>query len=1018
MTAREGARRVAVVNGGTIPDRGLFGVFLAGSTRGARVGELDEEMVFESRTGETVILGASTWRIEEIDRNRVVVSPAPGEPGKMPFWHGDRAGRPAEFGRHIGEMTRDLMALPRPAAYARLLEDHNLDHAAAENLLRYLEDQSEAAGVIPSDRQILIERYRDELGDWRVCVLTPFGSRVHVPWSMAVVAKVREARGIEVESMWSDDGFVIRLPENEDEFDASWFVPTAVEMRELVMRQLGGTSLFAARFREAAARALLLPRRRPGMRAPLWQQRQRAADLLAVASRYPSFPIVMEAYRECLSDAFDLASAADILRQVERGDITVTTIVSTKPSPFASALLFNYIANYVYEGDAPLAERRAQALSIDQSQLEEILGSVDFRELLDRAALDEVESHLQSLDEDYRARHADGVHDLLLKLGDLTPAELEQRCASPAVASSVDELVAARRVLQTRIGGETRFIPVEYAAAYRDALGIPLPPGLAAAFLEPAADAVGELVRRYARTHGPFTSMEIARRFAVTPAHLERTLRVLHAAGKLLEGEFRPGGEHREWCEPGVLQQIRRKTLARLRREIVPAEQTVFARFLGRWQGVATRRRGQDALIDAIEVLQGAELIASDLETEILPARVHGYRSEYLDALLASDEVIWVGRGRVGERDGRISLYLADSARYLLPPPIPASEAAPFSERALRIHEFLRQEGASFLAALHQAAGGGFVNETVAALWELVWTGIVTNDTLFPLRSYIAGPPKRQGHADVRDVAPGSVDFLRRLRARTAGHPGGQGRWSLTERRVPQPPAPAEWSAATAQQLLTRNGIVTRETALAENVAGGYATVYPVLRAMEEKGMIRRGMFVDGLGAAQFAMPAAVDLLRSLRKQEGKLDTVHLAATDPANPYGSVLKWSADPADVQKSPSLARAAGARVILVNGNLAAFLRKRNPSIRVFLPEDEPDRSQFARELAAKLAAVAIARQGRREGMLIAEINEQPAREHFLGRALLDAGFSDSSAGFFMRRTSHPDAGPVTEEYEESV
>ncbi len=971
LTAREGARRVAVVNGGTIPDRGQFGVFLIGSTRGARVGELDEEMVFESRTGDTVILGATTWRIEEINHDRVLVSPAPGEPGKMPFWHGDRAGRPAEFGQQIGEMTRELAALPRPVAYTRLVEEHSLDAPAAENLLRYLEDQAASAGHVPSDRHILIERCRDELGDWRICVLTPFGTRVHIPWCMAVAAKLREVRGVEAESMWSDDGFVIRLPDTEDDFDSAWFLPTAPEMRDLVLRQVGSTSLFAAKFREAAGRALLLPKRRAGVRAPLWQQRKRSADLMAVAARYPSFPIIMETYRECLRDVFDLAAASDILRQIERGSIRVTTVNSTKPSPFASALLFNYIANYIYDGDAPLAERRAQALSIDQSQLEEILGSVDFRELLDKAALDEVESQLQSLDPDYHARHADGLHDLLLKLGDLSEPEVASRSTTPAVAASVEELVRARRVLRTRIAGQPRFIPVEYAAAYRDALGIPLPPGLAAAFLEPAQDPVGELVRRYARTHGPFTTAEIASRWGAAPAQVEPVLRALHAAGKLLEGEFRPGGEHREWCEPGVLQQIRRKTLARLRKEVVPAEQHVFARFLGRWQGVGTRRRGIDALVDAIEVLQGAELIVSDLESEILPARVNDYRPEDLDALLASNEVVWVGRGGVGDRDGRIALYLADSLPRLLVAPVDS----PVSERAQLIVELLRQFGASFLSTIHSASGGGFLNDTVDALWELAWAGLVTNDTFYPVRTYIAPPEKR-------------------MQPRSGRRPAAQGRWSLLQQ---QPVAPAAWSAATAKQLLLRNGIVMRETAIAENIPGGYSGVYPALRTMEESGLVRRGMFVAGLGAAQFAMPAAVDLLRRLRNETGPADTVHLAAADPANPYGSLLPWPA--------AGGARASGASVVLVNGHLAAFLRRRNPSLRVFLPEDEPERTQIARELANKLAEVALARQSRRHGLLIGEIDDHPAREHFLAHFLQDVGFVDTAAGFHMRRVITP-------------
>lgn len=1003
LTPREGARRVAVINGGTIPDRGQFGVFMAGATRGARVGELDEEMVFESRTGDTIILGASTWRIENIDRDQVLVSPAPGEPGKMPFWHGDGVGRPAEFGQKIGQMTRELAALPRPVAYTKLVEDHSLDASAAENLLRYLEDQAAATRLIPSDQDILIERCRDELGDWRICVMTPFGSRVHAPWSMAVAAKLREERGIEAELMWSDDGFVIRLPESEDILDPATFIPSPAEMRDLVLRQLGSTSLFAGKFREAAARALLLPKKRAGMRAPLWQQRKRAADLMAAAARYSSFPILLETYRECMRDAFDLASATDILRQVERGAIRVTTVDSVKPSPYASALLFSYIANYIYDGDAPLAERRAQALSIDQSQLEEILGSTDFRELLDKTALAEVESQLQSLDPDYHAKHADGLHDLLLKVGDLSSDEIAARSATPAVASSIEELASARRALRVRIAGETRYIPVEYAPVYRDALGVPLPPGLAEVFLRPAADPLGELARRYARTHGPFTTADIAKRFGVDAGKLEPVLRGLHAAGRLLEGEFRPEGVHREWCEPGVLQQIRRKTLARLRREVVPAEQHTFARFLGRWQGVTVPRKGAEALIDAIEILQGAELLASDLESEILPARVSTYQPQDLDALLASGEVVWVGRERIGDRDGRISLYLAQSLPWLVNPNR-GEEAPAFSDRAQRILEQLHERGASFFSELHQAAGGGFPGDTVDALWELVWAGLITNDTFSPVRNFLAPRQSERNPAEARGYPPGSPDFLRRMRARTGQYGAGQGRWSLTQGRIGQVPSATEWSAAIAQTLLARNGIVMRETASVENIAGGYPTIYPALRTMEESGWVRRGMFVARLGAAQFAMPAAVDMLRSLRVNPERPEAVHLAASDPANPYGSLLPWprvQAEEDDGAKGHSMARAAGASVILVNGQLAAYFRRRNPAIRVFLPEDEPEHSQVARELAKKLAEVAIRRQSRRGGLLIGEIDGQPARHHILAGFLEEAGFVETSVGFQMRR-----------------
>src|ERR1700730_15072628 len=513
LSTRQGARQVSIINGGTIPDRGLYGGFLAGASKGARVGELDEEMGFESRAGDTVILGASTWRIENISHDRVLVSPAPGEPGKMPFWHGDTAGRPAEFGEKIGRMTRELLRLPRSVAYSKLVEEHSLDANAAENLLRYLEEQAGATQRVPSDEDIVLEICRDELGDRRVCVLTPFGSRVHAPWCMAVTAKLRVERGLEVESMWSDDGFVLRLPDSDAALEVDDFVLSPAELKDLVLRQLGSTSLFAAKFREAASRALLLPKRRPGMRAPLWQQRKRAADLLAVAARYSSFPVILETYRECIRDVFDLPAAAAILSAVQRGAIRLTGVESDKPSPFAGALLFSYIANYIYEGDAPLAERRAQALSIDQSQLEELLGDTDLRELLDGAALDEVEAKLQALEPDYQARHADGLHDLLLKLGDLSDAEIAARCVSPEVAATAAELINARRAVRVRIAGEARTIPAEYAGRYRDALGTPLPPGLADAFLQAPADPLTEIIRRYARTHGPFTTADIATRY-------------------------------------------------------------------------------------------------------------------------------------------------------------------------------------------------------------------------------------------------------------------------------------------------------------------------------------------------------------------------------------------------------------------------------------------------------------------------------------------------------------------------
>jgi ATP-dependent Lhr-like helicase len=1010
LTTRQGARQVSVINGGTIPDRGLYGVFLAGATKGARVGELDEEMVFESRAGDTIILGASTWRIESISHDRVLVSPAPGEPGKMPFWHGDTVGRPAEFGEKIGRMTRELLRLPRSVAFSKLVEEHSLDTNAAENLLRYLEGQVDATQRVPSDEDVLLEICRDELGDRRVCVLTPFGSRVHAPWCMAVTAKLRAERGLEVDSMWSDDGFVLRLPDSDASLEIEDFILSPAELKELVLRQLGSTSLFAAKFREAASRALLLPKRRPGMRAPLWQQRKRSSDLLAVAARYSSFPIILETYRECIRDVFDLPAAAGVLSKIQRGEIRLTRVESDKPSPFAASLLFSYIANYIYEGDAPLAERRAQALSIDQSQLEELLGDADLRELLDPAALDEVEAKLQALEPDYQARHADGLHDLLLKLGDLSDAEIAARSASPEVAATVAKLIGARRVVRVRIAGESRAIPVEYAGRYRDAFGTPLPPGLAEAFLEFAAEPLAEIIRRFARTHGPFATADIAARYQLQPPVIEAALRNLNSQGKLLEGEFRPSGRHREWCDPEVLRQIRRKSLARLRREIEPVEQSTFVRFSTRWQGVTVPRRGLDALLDTVEALQGAALLASELETEILPARVADYHPSNLDALMAAGEVTWVGVEQVGDRNGRVALYLTESLPLLRLPEVSAATGesvpiqSPNAERAEKIAEFLGRQGASFFSEIHAACGAGFPGDTIDALWELAWAGRITNDTFYPLRKLLRPDDRKRKREFFEDERPGSPGYLRRLRSRTAT---GQahGRWVLLRQRITAALTPTQWSANVSQQLLQRHGIVMRETAIAENIPGGYNTIYPALKTMEDSGWVRRGMFVAGLGAAQFAMPAAVDMLRSLRVDPPSPEALHLAAADPANPYGTLIPWpkiSGESDEAATRHTMARTSGAVVILINGQLAAFLRRRNPSVRVFLPEAEPECTQFARGLAAKLAQLAIRRLNLRQGLLIGEINDEPAREHFLAAHLQDAGFVNTVLGYQMRRT----------------
>jgi ATP-dependent Lhr-like helicase len=1005
LSGRTGAKRVAIANAGTIPDRGLYGVFLAGADRPVRVGELDEEMVFETEVGETFVLGASTWRVEEITHDRVLVTPAPGEPGKTPFWHGDQAGRPVELGFAIGKLVRELRGQSRAAATERLVREHDLDASAAENLLRYLDDQA-AAGAIPDDRTLVIERCLDDLGDWRVCVLSPLGSRIHAPWAMAATALIRNRTGIDVEVLWGDEGFVVRFPEVESPPDPSLLLPDAGEVEGLVLRQLGSTSLFAARFRETAARALLLPRRRPGARTPLWQQRKRASDLLAVASRFGSFPALLETYRELLRDYFDMPALVDVLRRLASRSLRLTTIDSTTPSPFAASLLFSYVANYIYDGDAPLAERRAQALSVDQAQLRELLGDAELRELLDPESIDTVERQLQQIDQAYHVRTSDGLHDLLLRLGDLTVEEIEARSAIVDTRGAVVELERARRIVALPIAGERRHVAVEDVARYRDAIGTPVPPGLPEALLEPVRDPAGDLVLRYARSHGPFTARMFADRYGLGIAVVNTLLARVTGEGRIIEGEFRPGGTDREWVDAGVLRRLRGRSLARLRHEIEPVDGAAFTRFTVSWHGIGSARRGHDALLDAIEHLQGAPIPASVLEREVLPARVADYQPAMLDTLMAAGEIIWVGVEPIGERDGRIALYLTDHLPRLRAPAPPASRTARDGDnedqtRADEILKYLRRHGASFFAAIHEGSGGGFPRETVDALWDLVWQGLVTNDTLHALRAFGHIPETR----GIRRAKAGA------FRSRRLVPPSAEGRWSLVAPPGGTVATPTEWSAALAQQLLTRHGIVTRETAASENLPGGFSAVYQVLKAMEDAGRIRRGYFVAGLGGAQFALPAALDRLRSMREPGDTSQTVIIAATDPANPYGAILKWpvssesgnsSQSSGDSGRGPT--RTVGALVVLVDGHPAAYLRRGERELLLMVPDAEPQRSAYTRATARALMSLARSREEGRRGMLIAEINGTPASSHAVAQIFVAEGFNATAMGLQARVLPH--------------
>ncbi|MFC8711944.1 ATP-dependent helicase [Streptomyces sp. NPDC057197] len=889
VTGRPGAQRLAVTSGGTIPDRGLFGVFLAGSDPkkgGGRVGELDEEMVYESRVGDVFTLGTSSWRIEDITRDRVLVSPAPGVPGRLPFWKGDQLGRPLELGRAVGAFLREVGSLPQEDARLRLLAA-GLDAWAADNVLSYLAEQREACGHVPDDRTIVVERFRDELGDWRVVVHSPFGAQVHAPWALALGARLAERYGMDAQVMHADDGIVLRLPDADlmnldlldqdpskagTEYDAEQAPVGAAdvafdkgEVDQVVTDQVGGSALFAARFRECAARALLLPRRNPGRRTPLWQQRQRAAQLLQVASEFGSFPIVLEAVRECLQDVFDVPGLVELMGDIESRKVRLVEVTTPEPSPFARSLLFGYVAQFLYEGDSPLAERRAAALSLDSRLLAELLGQAELRELLDADVLAELEREVQWLTEDRRIKDIEGVADLLRLLGPLTDEELAERGAEPGWA---EELAARRRAIRVRIAGTPQWAAVEDAGRLRDALGTALPVGVPEAFTEPVKDPLGDLLARYARTHGPFTSATAAARFGLGTAVTEGALQRLAAGGRVVQGEFHPAGIGQEWCDATVLRRLRRRSLAALRHELEPVPPPALAQFLPQWQHIGRGHglRGTDGLVRAVEQLQGASVPASALERFVLPSRVGDYTPAMLDELTAAGELVWAGAGALPGKDGWVSLYLADAAPLLLPPPHPLEQAALHASVLDALSGgyglFFRQIADRVRATTHPEVTDP---ELADALWDLVWSGRLTNDTLAPMRALLgsgrtAGSTAHRAKRAVPRGRYGSLTAAARTASRT-GPPTVAGRWSLLPAHEPDPTVRAH---ALARTLLDRHGVVTRGAVAAEGVEGGFSAVYRILSAFEDSGQARRGYVVEGLGAAQFAMDGAVDRLRAV----------------------------------------------------------------------------------------------------------------------------------------------------------
>ncbi len=939
IRGRAGARRLAVTNAGTIPDRGLFGVHLVGDSSGkggGRVGELDEEMVYEARQGQTFLLGASSWRIEEITRDRVLVSPAPGVPGAVPFWKGEGVGRPYELGEKIGVASRELVGLTDAKALHRLGTDYHLDPRAARNLLTYLREQASATGVVPSDRTIVVERFRDEIGDWRVCILTPFGGRVHAPWGMALAARLRDALGIEVQSIWSDDGIALHLPDADAPPPVADLLIAPDEIEELVVNEVGQTALFGARFRENASRALLIPRRRPGQRTPLWQQRLKAQGLLQVARKYGSFPIVLETYRECLQDVFDLPALKKILHGLQTRELDLVDVETVSASPFASSLLFDYVATYMYEDDTPPAERRAQALSLDRDLLRELLGQEELRELIDADALAEVEAQLRG-----SPRDPDELHDVLRRRGDLRPGEYDEAFAAV--------LVAERRALEIRLAGEARLLAAEDAGRYRDALGVMPPGGLPEAFLEGGPDSLRQLVLRFAKGRGPFTTAQANEHFGVDVAEL---LHGLERENALVRGELRPGGTEREWCDPEVLRRLRRASLAALRKEVEPAEQASLGRFLPAWHGIDRRATLREALVP----LQGLALPVSLWESEVLPRRVPGYQPGWLDGLCASGEVVWVGAGL-----DRVALYFRDDAPLL---GRPAGAPAPESEEADAIRRALAGS-AEFWYPLVEAAGLE-PEAALPALWELVWAGEVTNDAWTPLRAgrrYQAPRPDRRPR--------------RFSRTRAAAITSTQGRWSLTDKLFAGTPD----RRALAELLLERQGIVTRDGVRGEGIPGGYGAVYGELKDLETIGVCRRGYFVEGLGGAQFALAGAVERLRELRAREGDdEEPLVLAAADPAQPYGAALPWPK-----RAGSRAARVAGAQVVLLAGEAALFVERGG---RTLVPLREPDEAWLRPAIEALVAHVKG--RGGKTRLAVERFDGRPVIETEIMPLLVEAGF----------------------------
>ncbi|MDT5177012.1 MAG: ATP-dependent helicase Lhr and Lhr-like helicase [Mycobacterium sp.] len=992
LTARPGAQRLAVTSGGAIPDRGLFTVYLASSAdtdKPSRVGELDEEMVYESRPGDVIALGATSWRITEITHDRVLVLPAPGQPARLPFWRGDGVGRPAELGAAIGAFTGVLAGLNREKFDERC-STMGFNDFATDNLWQLISDQREATGTVPTDTTFIVERFRDELGDWRVILHSPYGLRVHGPLALAVARRLRERYGIDEKPTASDDGIIVRLPDTEDAPPgAELFVFDADEIDPIVTDEVGGSALFASRFRECAARALLLPRRHPGKRSPLWHQRQRAAQLLDIARKYPDFPIVLETVRECLQDVYDVPMLREVMNRVAQRRIRILEVETQTPSPFAASLLFGYIGAFMYEGDSPLAERRAAALSLDSTLLAELLGRVELRELLDPKVIASTVAQLQHLAEDRRVRDAEGVADLLRLLGPLTEREIVERSTAEDVGGWLEGLRSARRALTVSFAGQTWWAAIEDVGLLRDGVGIAVPVGVPASFTESVADPLGELLGRYARTRGPFTTRDAAERFGLGLRVAADVLGRMSVDRRLVRGEF-DAEDTEQWCDADVLKILRRRSLAALRAQVEPVSTAAYARFLPAWQQVGVEKStGVDGLASVIEQLSGVPIPASAIEPLVFGQRVRNYQPAMLDELLASGEVTWSGAGSISNGDGWISFHSAETAPLTLAAPAEIE----FTDVHREIMAALGHGGAYFF---RQLTTGASEADTKAALWELIWAGWVTGDTFAPVRALLAGSGRRGGTHRQRQRPPRLSRYSVAHAQTCTTEATVAGRWSALPPAEPESTIRAHFSA---ELLLNRYGVVTKGSA--EGVPGGFAMLYKVLTALEDAGRCQRGYFVESLGGAQFAVASTVDRLRTyldgLDQQRRDYHAVVLAAADPANPYGAALPW---PAESESGHRPGRKAGALVVIVDGELTWFLERGGRSLLSFASDPEA-------HAAAGTALVDLVGAGRLQSLLVERINGVPVLDPTAGPehtavhdALTGSGFSRTPRGLRLR------------------